>query len=115
MCRHRELAAAFRQGVWAGVEAGFAFQSGPRMSSPSDSTRPHTDLRQALSAGLTIPAMPLALDAGRHLDERRQRALVRYYAAAGAGGLAVGVHTTQFAIRDPKVGLFEPLLRLARE
>ena len=59
--------------------------------------------------------MPLALNASRKLDERRQRGLIRYYAAAGAGGLAVGVHTTQFAIRDPKVGLFGPLLALARE
>jgi dihydrodipicolinate synthase/N-acetylneuraminate lyase len=49
------------------------------------------------------------------LDERRQRALVRYYVAAGAGGLAVGVHTTQFAIRDAKVGLFEPVLKIAAE
>ncbi len=64
---------------------------------------------------MVIPACPLALTAARKLDERRQRALVRYYAAAGAGGLAVGVHTTQFAIRDPKVGLFEPVLSLAAE
>ena len=62
-----------------------------------------------------IPAHPLALDATGALDERRQRALTRYYVAAGAGGLAVGVHTTQFAIRDPKIGLFEPVLTLARE
>jgi hypothetical protein len=59
--------------------------------------------------------MPLALTAARKLDERRQRALCRYYAAAGAGGLAVGVHTTQFAIRDPRHGLFEPVLSLAAE
>jgi hypothetical protein len=72
-------------------------------------------VRATLQAGIAIPALPLALDARRKLDERRQRALIRYYAAAGAGGLAVGVHTTQFAIRDPNVGLFEPLLRLARE
>jgi dihydrodipicolinate synthase/N-acetylneuraminate lyase len=57
----------------------------------------------------------LALDARRKLDERRQLALFRYYAAAGAGGLAVGVHTTQFAIRDPKVGLFQPVLELAAD
>ena len=62
-----------------------------------------------------IPAHPLALTAERKLDERRQRALSRYYIAAGAGGLAVGVHTTQFAIREPRVGLFEPVLRLAAE
>ncbi|HYF06968.1 MAG TPA: dihydrodipicolinate synthase family protein [Acetobacteraceae bacterium] len=66
-----------------------------------------------LRAGLVIPAHPLALTAGRALDARRQRALSRYYLDAGAGGLAVGVHTTQFAIRD--VGLYEPVLRLAAE
>ena len=71
--------------------------------------------RQALRAGLVIPAHPLALtDAGR-FDERHQRALTRYYLAAGAGGLAVGVHTTQFEIRDPAVGLLAPVLSLARE
>jgi hypothetical protein len=69
----------------------------------------------ALRSGLVIPACPLALNAARKLDERRQRALCRYYIAAGAGGLAVGVHTTQFAIRDAKVGLFEPVLRIAAE
>ena len=66
-------------------------------------------------AGAVIPAHPLALDADRRLDQRRQRALSRYYLDAGAGGLAVGVHTTQFAIRDPNVRLFEPVLRLAIE
>jgi hypothetical protein len=71
----------------------------------------HTELRR----GIVIPAHPLALDANRRLDERHQRALTRYYVAAGAGGLAVGVHTTQFAIRDPEVGLFEPVLALAAE
>jgi dihydrodipicolinate synthase/N-acetylneuraminate lyase len=60
-----------------------------------------------------IPAHPLALTAGRTLDHRRQRALTRYYVAAGAGGLAVGVHTTQFAIREARYGLFEPVLELA--
>jgi hypothetical protein len=71
--------------------------------------------RQSLAVGLVIPAHPLALDDNGRLDERHQRALTRYYIAAGAGGLAVGVHTTQFAIRDPGVGLFEPVLALARE
>src|SRR5690349_8316622 len=71
--------------------------------------------RQVLSRGTVIPAHPLALTADRRLDERRQRALTRYYIAAGAGGLAVGVHTTQFAIREPRVGLFEPVLSLAAE
>jgi dihydrodipicolinate synthase/N-acetylneuraminate lyase len=69
----------------------------------------------ALRSGLAIPACPLALNSARKLDARRERALVRYYIAAGAGGLAVGVHTTQFAIRDAKVGLFEPVLRIAKE
>ena len=62
-----------------------------------------------------IPASPLALTAERKLDERRQRALWRYYIAAGSGGLAIGVHTTQFAIRDPKIGLFRPLLELGKD
>jgi len=64
---------------------------------------------------LVIPAHPLALTSARKLDQRRQRALTRYYLDAGAGGIAVGVHTTQFAIRDPKVGLFAPVLELAAE
>jgi len=72
-------------------------------------------VRQVLSDGAVIPAHPLALNAERRLDERRQRALTRYYIAAGVGGLAVGVHTTQFAIRDPRIGLFEPVLKLAAE
>src|ERR1041384_7602517 len=74
-----------------------------------------SQLRRALLGGLVIPAHPLALTAERKLDERRQRALTRYYCDAGAGGIAVGVHTTQFAIRDPKVGLFQPVLKLAME
>ena len=73
------------------------------------------DLRARLQRGLAIPAHPLALTAQRGLDERHQRGLTRYYIAAGAGGLAVGVHTTQFAIRDPKIGLFKPVLELAAE
>lgn len=68
-----------------------------------------------LTRGVVIPASPLALDSQRRLDPRRQRALWRYYAAAGAGGVAVGVHTTQFAIRDPKIGLHRPLLALAAD
>ena len=66
---------------------------------------------ETLRNGVVIPASPLALNAKRSFDERRQRALWRYYAAAGAGGIAVGVHTTQFAIRD--AGLYGPLLELA--
>lgn len=72
-------------------------------------------LREKLESGLVIPAHPLALNSNRRLDERRQRALTRYYLAAGAGGVAVGVHTTQFAIREPKIGLLEPVLTLALE
>lgn len=73
------------------------------------------NLRERLSEGLVIPAHPLALDRRRRLDERRQRALTRYYLAAGAGGLAVGVHTTQFEIHDDEVGLLRPVLELAAE
>jgi dihydrodipicolinate synthase/N-acetylneuraminate lyase len=72
-------------------------------------------LRAHLGAGQVIPAHPLALTARRTLDERRQRALTRYYVDAGAGGIAVGVHTTQFAIRHPHHGLFRPVLELAAE
>ncbi len=72
-------------------------------------------IRQRLDEGTVIPAMPLALTSDRTLDERHQRALIRYYLAAGAGGLAVGVHTTQFAIREPRHGLFRPILELAAE
>jgi hypothetical protein len=70
---------------------------------------------KALHEGLVIPAHPLALTAERQLDERRQRALTRYYINSGAGGIAVAVHSTQFEIRDPKIGLFETVLRLAAE
>lgn len=72
-------------------------------------------LREHLLAGQVIPAHPLALTPERKLDERYQRALTRYYIAAGAGGVAVGVHTTQFAIRDPQHGLLKPVLTLASE
>ncbi|MDB5566596.1 MAG: dihydrodipicolinate synthase family protein [Tardiphaga sp.] len=70
-------------------------------------------VRRLIAEGTVIPAHPLALDAGRKLDTTHQRALTRYYIDAGAGGLAVGVHTTQFAIRD--VGLYRPVLELAAE
>src|SRR5437016_13039830 len=69
--------------------------------------------REQLRSGVAIPAHPLALTAARTLDERRQRALTRYYFDAGAGGLAVGVHTTQFAIRETNHGLLRPVLELA--
>src|SRR6476469_9402860 len=72
-------------------------------------------LRGHLLAGQVIPAHPLALTADRKLDERHQRALTRYYVDAGAGGIAVGVHTTQFAIREPKHALLKPVLSLASE
>src|SRR6059058_743088 len=72
-------------------------------------------VREVLRRGVVIPAHPLALDAQRKLDERRQRALSRYYIAAGAGGLAIGVHTTQFGIHDGKVGLLRPVLEIAAE
>ncbi len=67
----------------------------------------------ALRQGAVIPAHPLALDASRRFDPRRQKALTRYYIDAGSGGLAVGVHSTQFAIRE--IGLYEPVLKLAGE
>lgn len=76
---------------------------------------PDAWILKALWEGLVIPAHPLALNPERKLDERRQQALTRYYHAAGAGGLAVGVHTTQFEIRDPQYGLFQPVLKLAAE
>jgi dihydrodipicolinate synthase/N-acetylneuraminate lyase len=72
-------------------------------------------IRRLLLDGMVIPAHPLALTSERRLDERRQVALTRYYCDAGAGGIAVGVHTTQFAIRDPRVGLLSPVLRLAAD
>ncbi|WP_372950761.1 dihydrodipicolinate synthase family protein [Mariniphaga sp.] len=68
-----------------------------------------------LHNGVVIPALPLALNKNRKLDERRQRALMRYYLDAGAGGVAVGVHTTQFEIRLPEFNLYKPVLEIARE
>ena len=72
-----------------------------------------TDVLTQFRSGVVIPAQPLALNADRQFDVRRQRALTRYYVDAGAGGLAVGVHTTQFAIRD--VGLYTPVLEAAAQ
>jgi len=72
-----------------------------------------SEVRRLIAEGTVLPAHPLALDANRELDTNHQRALTRYYIDAGAGGLAVGVHTTQFAIRD--VGLYRPVLQLAAE
>jgi len=74
-----------------------------------------TTIRDFLHKGTVIPAHPLALNEDRKLDEERQRRLTRYYMAAGAGGVAVGVHTTQFEIRKPQVNLLETVLRLAAE
>src|ERR1700735_1654287 len=71
--------------------------------------------RDSFKAGVAIPAHPLALTEKRKLDERRQRALTRYYLAAGAGGGAGGGHTPHFQIRAPKIGLYEPVLTLAAE
>lgn len=74
-----------------------------------------SDWLNRLRAGLVIPAHPLCLNAGRQLDEARQRGLTRYYRDAGAGGIAVAVHTTQFEIRLPQYNLLEPVLRMAIE
>ena len=73
------------------------------------------DVLIALQEGMVIPALPLALDKNRKMDERRQRALIRYYLDAGAGGVAVAVHTTQFEIRLPEIGLYRPVLELAKQ
>ncbi|WRS28961.1 dihydrodipicolinate synthase family protein [Oscillospiraceae bacterium MB08-C2-2] len=73
------------------------------------------DALELLRAGCVIPAVPLALDKNRSWDQKRQRALLRYYLESGAGGLAVAVHTTQFEIRKPEYGLYQPLLQLAAE
>lgn len=75
----------------------------------------HPELKIFLDGGTIIPAHPLALTAERTLDEERQRLLTRYYMAAGAGGIAIGVHSTQFEIRDPEVALYETVLRMAAE
>jgi hypothetical protein len=71
------------------------------------------EILSMIRRGVAIPAHPLALDAERRFDRRRQRALTRYYVDSGVGGLAVGVHTTQFAIRE--IGLYEPVLAAAME
>ena len=70
---------------------------------------------RALRQGVVIPALPLALGKNRKLDDRRQRALIRYYLDAGAGGIAAAVHTTQFAIRNPGIDLYKPVLEIAAE
>lgn len=75
----------------------------------------HTEALELLHNGTVIPAIPLVLNENRGLDEAGQRKLIQYYLAAGAGGVAVAVHTTQFEIRDPEIALFEPVLRIAAE
>jgi len=80
-----------------------------------ENTKLPENILKTLHKGVVIPAMPLALDMNRKLDDRRQRAIIRYYLDAGAGGVAVAVHTTQFEIRLPEINLYEPVLRIARE
>jgi dihydrodipicolinate synthase/N-acetylneuraminate lyase len=78
----------------------------------ADYPMPDDRVLAQLRRGVAIPAHPLALDRDRKLDERRQRALTRYYLAAGAGGIAMAVHSTQFEIRQPQIGLLRPVLEL---
>lgn len=80
-----------------------------------ETKRLSADLQALLHNGTVIPAHPLALDENRQLDETRQRGLTRYYIASGAGGVAVGVHSTQFEIREPQFNLYEPVLALAAQ
>ncbi len=86
-----------------------------RLAESQPTLFPVNALRKHLLEGQVIPAHPLALNSARRLDERRQRALSRYYLDAGSGGIAVGVHSTQFEIRDPGIDLFRPVLELAAE
>ncbi|MEM4561955.1 MAG: dihydrodipicolinate synthase family protein [Desulfurococcaceae archaeon] len=81
------------------------------MSKPLPSPR----ILDLIRRGVPIVAHPLALSKERKFDETRQRALTAYYVSSGAGGIAIGVHTTQFKLHDPKIGLYEPLLRLTSE
>ena len=78
-------------------------------------TNLHPDIKKRLLQGVVIPAHPLALTIDRKLDEYHQRLLTRYYIACGAGGIAVGVHTTQFEIRHPEINLLKPVLKLAAD
>src|SRR4051794_12619454 len=91
-----------RIGSSAGVKYGTSQHFSRSEMAVFDTAAAHreTAKRTALANGTVIPAHPLALNAARRLDERSQRALSRYYIAAGAGGLAIGVHTTQFLIHD---------------
>ena len=81
----------------------------------SNFPQPPANILRALRKGLVIPAHPLALTSTRRFDEKHQRALTRYYLDAGAGGVAVAVHSTQFEIRNPEIGLLKPVLELASE
>jgi len=73
------------------------------------------ELLHTFRKGTVIPAMPLALHSDKTFDKRHQKAILRYYIDAGAGGIAVGVHSTQFEIRDQNIGLFEPVLSFASD
>jgi len=79
------------------------------------STQVSESVRELIRRGTVIPASPLALDADRRFDERRQQALMRYYLDAGVGGIAVGMHFTQFEIRRPGIDLYAPVLRVCAE
>ncbi|MBN1902832.1 dihydrodipicolinate synthase family protein [Candidatus Sumerlaeota bacterium] len=76
---------------------------------------PDQNILEMIKKGIAIPPLPLALSKRKKIDEKYQRALIRYYFDAGAGGVAVGVHTTQFEIRNPGINLFQPLLEFARD
>jgi len=89
--------------------------SSAKIASPTTHASRVRQARVQLQQGLVIPAHPLALTTDLKIDERRQRALTRYYLAAGAGGIAVGVHTTQFQIHVPTSGMLQPVLELAFE
>src|SRR6476661_1893743 len=73
------------------------------------------EINSALQSGVVIPAHPLALKQNLQLDEQRQRLLTKYYIESGAGGVAVGVHTTQFEIRKREINLFETVLKIAAD
>ncbi len=75
----------------------------------------HSKALEILKNGTVIPAIPLVLDEQRHFDEAGQRKLIRYYLSSGAGGVAIAVHTTQFEIRKPEVGLFKTVLTIASQ
>ncbi len=75
----------------------------------------NSEIKEALHKGTAIPAHPLALHQNLKIDEKRQRLLTGYYMASGAGGVAVGVHTTQFEIRKPEINLLEPVLKIAAD